>query len=824
MYTKGIIAVAILGLLFASTFAIIPAPIVQAADTNLFDMTIIAPGNANLLRRQWGLIISNSFKAVGINANVIFMGWDSVYDRALTPATENIGKTWAEGGWDALEIGWTPGNPAFPFIGSFQIYYGDNIPPNNNYFLWQNASADAAIEQALMYGYTTPGIDAFKQWQLIQYEDVPASQIFSQAAVFTASKTVDFNGFEWAFDNLGPVPQYVTGVTSFTLGSTGEPLDLLPPLSNSWYDSIVHVPIFEGLFSLNSNLEIIPAIAVAAPVITDGGSTLTYTLREGVTFQDGHEVNADDVLFSWLGYLNPETGSQQSATLAGYIGNDITFKWLNGTETRLVIDFGAGTWAYPATTETGTRVASVEAVDELTVRFEIADFEGLGAPAATFYGEGDGCVILPMHLLGEVPFADWKTSVFNTGTGTLDIGGYTVVGPTGAGPYKYVSYSATTGLITEAKYDNYWNATALEADGLFIVEDYYVKYIVEKDAAIGALTNNEVQAIDQNYQLQRDYTSGNLNAFDNYVLEGSGLQQIGYNMRHPIWGTGVATPNGQTDPANAAVYARYVRQAFDYLIPRELIIDNLVSGLAAPGSVHVNSESPYLNPACVPREYNPTMAKQLLAMAGYDTGVTPPAPEPPATVVGQAIGMYTVLESSTDGLQWTPVSVGKTDANGNYYMTYTPSMAGVQYRVINTGLQIQTAADEGVTESDLMEYWTLPGEILSMPIATSPIYTSADTSPMTFAGNFNIAPFDALSIYNATALTNDINSLNSKLTSVNSTLTAQAAQMQTSINTLQSQVNALNASVGSMSTIAYAGIALAVVALLVAIVAFTKKK
>jgi len=823
MNTKGIVAIAILGLLFASTFAFIPAPVVQAADTSLFDITIIAPGNANLLRRQWGLIIANSFKAVGINTNIVFLDWGSVYSRCLTPAAENIGKTWSQGGYDALEIGWSAGAPGSEMLGAFQIYYGQNTPPASNYFLWQNSSADDLVRTFLVEGTSPAGVAAFKEWQLMQFEDVPASQIMFQSTVFSARQGVNFNGFDWIFAQLGSVPQFVSGVTTFTLGSTGEPLDMCPPLSNSWYDTIATAPLYDAMYFIDNDYLYHPSMAVAEPVITEGGSVYTYTLRSGLLFHDGSEVTADDVVFSYLAYLNPNSGSQQSAYIAGFLGNDITFKFLNGTESRLVIDLDAGTGVYPATTETGDRPARVEAIDAHTVKVTLSDFPGLGAPTALWHPGPDNVAILPMHLLGTLPFADWKSSVFNTGTGSLTIGSYTVTGPVGSGPYVWEGYNPATSLISESKFEDYWNATALEADDLFGITDFYVKYIIEKDAAIGALTNNEVQALDPNYQLQADYTAGNLNAFQNWVQTGAGIQQIGYNCRHPIWGTGVATPNGQTDPANAAVYARYVRQAFDYLIPRDLIVDNLMSGIGDPADVHVNPISAFKNTAISPRDYNPTMAKQLLAMAGYDTGVTPPAPTPPVTEVGQAIGMYTVLESSTDGLQWTPVAVGTTDSLGNYLMTYTPT-AGTQYHVINTGLQIQTALDEGITESDLMEYWTLPGEILSLPVVTSGVWAPTTSSPMTFAGNFNIAPFDALSIYNAVALTNDVNSLNSRLTTVNSTLTTQLAQQQTTINTLQSQVNALNASVGSMSTIAYAGIALAIVALLVAIVAFMKKK
>ncbi len=798
MNTKGIVAIAILGILFASTFALIPAPVVSAADNWLFDLTIIAPGNANLLRRQWGLIIANSFKAVGINANVVFLDWGSCYDRCLTPAPENIGKTWSQGGYDVLEIGWTPGNPALPYAGSFQIYYGPNTPPAANYFLWDNPVADAAIEGALTKGYTPAGIADFKAWQAQQYNDVPASQIFFQSAVFTAANNVDFNGFEWIFDNIGTTPQFVQGVTSFTLGTTGELLDLVAPLSNSWYDTIVFAPVYDGLYFLDNDFTYKPAVAIADPVVSTDGREYTYTLRSGVTFHDGHELDADDVVFTWLAYLNPATGSQQSAFTAGYIGDDVTFKWMNGTETRIVLDLNAGTGAYPATNETGTRIGSVEAVDAHTVKVTIADFGDLGKPAATFHPEGEVGVILPMHLMSQVAWEDWKASTFNTGTGTLTLGSYTVKGPVGCGPYVFEGYNPTSALVTETKYTGYWNKTGLESIGYFGVNTFYVRYIVEKDAAIAALKNSEVQAIDQNYQLQRDYTTGNLNFATSYVLEGSGLQQLGYNMRSPIWGTGTATPNRITDPANAANYARYVRQAFDYLIPRQLIIDNILSGLGTPGAVHVSPISPLLNPACPPREYNPTMAKQLLAQAGYDTGVTPPGPsvsgnylvnEPlvftgtfPVDVVASSNegGMVVRLWESADNSTFTPVAQTISTTGGYYQLVYTPTVNGTRYyKVDMPGIGARTAAFSAATGPDF------PYDGLTRvmdPQSTAAVAAQIKT-------------------------TTDI-----------------TAPLQATINTQQSQINALNASLSSLSTIAYVGVVLAIVALLVGIVAFMRKK
>jgi ABC-type transport system substrate-binding protein len=753
-------------------------------------MTLIAPGNANLLRQQWCLITTNSFKSVGIDARAIFLDWNTVDDRILVTTPETIGKTFDQGGFDALFLGWTPGSPVTPFVGSYQVYSSKAIPPDSNYMLWNNSESDRLLGLCLTTGYTPQGIEYFKQWQAVQYDDVPAVMLFWQQAVFTAATTLNFNGYQWVFDNIAPVPQYLTGETSVSMAATGTPKNLNPVLSNSWYDTITYSEAFNGLYELRADLTLEPVLATEAPTMTNDGYTFTYKIRTGVAFQDGHIMDEDDILFSWLAYMNPQSGSKFSALISAYVGDDITFKWLNGTETRLVLD-AAGNGVYPATNETGTRVATLTAFSNHTVRADIAADPAFGKPYATFHPEGEPSYILPMHFLSTIPFEDWTTDIFNKGAGTYTSNGTTFNGPFGTGAYVFKGLNLVTGLATLAKNENYWNKTALENDGLFTVDNFYIKYITAKDAAIAALKNNDVQILDQNYQLAVDYKAGNLGFATNYLLRGSGTQQLGFNMRHPIFGTGVDTPNGKTDPANAALYAKYVRQAMDYLIPKTLICINLLSGLAEPGAVHVNPASAYYNTALVPRDYNPTAAKALLAKAGYTVGATTPGSvtsqgiwvNEPVVFTGSFIidpvpaiqqnGIVALLWMSRDNVNWTPVAQTITTAGGYYSLTYTPTQSGLYYfKVELTGVGANTARDSTATGPDF-PYYGLPKAITSQ----------------------------------TTAVTN-----------------ATFTTFEQSIAPTTQQITAANAAAANATNMAYAGIGVGIIGILIAIFALLRKR
>jgi len=76
--------------------------------------------------------------------------------------------------------------------------------------------------------------------------------------------------------------------------------------------------IYEPLVVTDENLELQPALATGWEFSEDG-MTLTFTLREGVTFHDGSDFTADDVIASFTRILDEETAS---AARTNYISID----------------------------------------------------------------------------------------------------------------------------------------------------------------------------------------------------------------------------------------------------------------------------------------------------------------------------------------------------------------------------------------------------------------------------------------------------------------------------------------------------------------------
>jgi ABC-type transport system substrate-binding protein len=286
---------------------------------------------------------------LGIDAKVVYLGWTSVYDRALTPSAEFVGKTYDQNGYDVLALGWTPGLQAEPR----QLYYGGDpgffAPTGQNYYLWDNAKSNDLLDTFITSTSDSEKSDVLKQWQQLYFSEMPSSQIMYQQAPVVVNPVLGNlytpktgAGEGWLYFNAQPYPQLITrsdGKTSLTYCSTGEIDSLNPPESNSWYDTIVTVPIFNGLAeswpTLNGLGDLETPSLLSSWSHSIDGMTWTFNTRTGVTWHDGEPFTADDVVFSLWALMNGETGSQFTGYFQSVYGDKLTFTYSDGSSVTL---------------------------------------------------------------------------------------------------------------------------------------------------------------------------------------------------------------------------------------------------------------------------------------------------------------------------------------------------------------------------------------------------------------------------------------------------------------------------------------------------------
>lgn len=103
-------------------------------------------------------------------------------------------------------------------------------------------------------------------------------------------------------------PAAAAGSGNITVGLTGAP-DALDPTTGSTFDGrTVFANMCQKLYDINAQLNIVPQLATALPVISDGGLTYTIQLKHGVLFNDGTPLNAAAVKTTLDHYLtDPES-------------------------------------------------------------------------------------------------------------------------------------------------------------------------------------------------------------------------------------------------------------------------------------------------------------------------------------------------------------------------------------------------------------------------------------------------------------------------------------------------------------------------------------
>jgi oligopeptide transport system substrate-binding protein len=115
----------------------------------------------------------------------------------------------------------------------------------------------------------------------------------------------------------GTIPTPVREKGALNLWDTG-PITLDPAISSESTSQTYVMQIFSGLARLGTEAKPVPDIAESWQ-ISDSGQVYTFYLRQGVKFQDGKEVTAQDFKYSWERACRPETNSQTAATYLGDI-------------------------------------------------------------------------------------------------------------------------------------------------------------------------------------------------------------------------------------------------------------------------------------------------------------------------------------------------------------------------------------------------------------------------------------------------------------------------------------------------------------------------
>jgi ABC-type transport system substrate-binding protein len=523
--------------------------------------------------------IANALSHIGI----------SVIENQASEDFSNVNGNWddprpiyEEGGFDiatlgllffSLNFGNEPG--WFP-LGWDKFYFGHLFGYNNSEFFElsdQMANAWTDTEKANAYAKyfdflneELPYIRTTKEGSIIVYDKNLNLNVTQISGLGNTQNDVAVFSRGWA-DLVNPDSDLLR------IGhNVKDAPDLIPQFYSQWelraqfnYPSLVFQSLYERDFT--SEYEWSPLLAEGMPQLTDSKLNATVKIREDIVFADGTPLTAYDVVESYKMYWPwwISTGSNQ---LYGVIDG------LDG----------------------------ITQIDNYTIQF---DFQYLEPD----YMETMKVGIVPTHTWGNSTTALDRFSIHDQLVNDLLNSTDSVYG-FGTGPFIYNhltnSFAGDLSLIPN---ENYW-------EGEVNLNEIYFKNYEDIDS------NNALLDIENGFtDILIDNVVSNMTKVKemdlSFKLTSTVIDWImRINHHHPIIGTGLETPNGIIDPSRAAEYAKYVRQAINYAIPRQEIIDRF-NPKGTPNGFQLNEDNPYFVTDNTPKQ-NYTLAREYMERAGYE--------------------------------------------------------------------------------------------------------------------------------------------------------------------------------------------------------------
>lgn len=338
---------------------------------------------------------------------------------------------------------------------------------------------------------------------------------------------------------------------SIVYALTSSPTGIFNPLLNdTTYDDAVIDLTYNSLLSFDKNLNPKPELAKSYE-ISDDNLSITFKLNDNIKWSDGKTLTTDDVAFTFTSLADKGyTGSKY-----GYVEK------LKGAK-----DYHEGSV---------DKIEGIEVIDKNTIKFTFAEPYSPGLTNLGSIG------IIPKHIWGEVPIAQWKDK--------KDL----LTKPVGTGPYEVVSF--TEGQDVQLKRnDNYF-------DGDVKTEKFILK-VTNEDTATGELLNGTVDVIDASNLKNKDIKELESEGMDVTSYDSNLVQYMGFNLR------------------DKKFQDKNLRQAFMYALDRNAMVEKLLEGNGQvvdtpmlPSSWSYPDKSTLNN-----YKYNKDKAKELLKQAGYE--------------------------------------------------------------------------------------------------------------------------------------------------------------------------------------------------------------
>ncbi|MEZ4716106.1 MAG: ABC transporter substrate-binding protein [Caldilineaceae bacterium] len=238
----------------------------------------------------------------------------------------------------------------------------------------------------------------------------------------------------------------------------------------------------------------------------------------------------------------------------------------------------------------------------------VATFEAGADPANAYAGSYDGVVVevvddYNVNIMPPTPDVTFlrtmaETPIISDEQFAAEGNAGIESNPIGTGPFQFVEWNKGDRLVLEANPD-YWD------EGKPYLAEVIFRPIPESSTRLAAIQTGEVHIVNR------------LNSDEAASLDGvSGVQVVTYPADRVYY----ITFNNLTTGVGLPTEDKAVRQAMNYAVDRQAIVDGLFNGNARLSTGFVTPSNLGFDDTLEPYPYDPETAKQLLADAGYADG------------------------------------------------------------------------------------------------------------------------------------------------------------------------------------------------------------
>ncbi len=376
---------------------------------------------------------------------------------------------------------------------------------------------------------------------------------------------------------------------------------LNPFLALLGQDWLMMADVYDLLTEFGPNLEPEPGLATSWDTSPDG-LTWTYHIRQGVTWQDGQPLTADDVAFTF-NYIRESEDPNYKGPQAPD-GNDLSGAEDKGQPPKPdgaadnplslfdnYLDLSAGF--------ENTRITSIEATDPSTVVIKTT------SPLVVL--NQMYIPIVPKHIWEKVTYADAQNFLNKN--------------PIGSGPYQMVDFQPDQVMRLTAN-KNYWG-------GAPKIDQIIYQYFDNDQAAVQALKSGSIDMLNTVPTTLASTLKGDPNITVNQAAS-SDFTELGFNSWDPTpkrfkaEGCGDCTKGPTTGSmGNPWLTKPEVRAALSQLVDKPALVDRALSGYGQPGESLVGPFNPNYNyqppaddPATYPGDHNAANARFQAVMTG----------------------------------------------------------------------------------------------------------------------------------------------------------------------------------------------------------------